>query len=94
MSKIKFDEKDFGVSGSMWESILVWRKYQTGNDGDAANAVNETVKRLIKKYVKRERKRLARVMQPTTITKDELVEILKQEREKDMNWPADFPGKH
>lgn len=88
MSKIKFDEKDFGAWSDLWASIWAWRG---GEDGEE---IDKAVQRLIKKYVKRERKRLARVMQPTTITKDELVEILKQEREKDMNWPADFPGKH
>lgn len=89
MSKIKFDEKDFEAGSKLWGAVADWR-YRSM----AADRVDKAVQRLIKKYVKRERKRLARVMQPTTITKDELIEILKQEREKGMNWPSDFPGKH
>lgn len=95
MSKIKFDGKDFEGSSPLWDSIIYWEASNDVKESHkAAKKIDKAVQRLIKKYVKRERKRLARVMQPTTITKDELVEILKQEREKDMNWPADFPGKH
>lgn len=58
MSKIKFDEKDFGVSGDVWEKILKWSVCKTGEDAAAAMEVNRAVQRLIKKYVKRERKRM------------------------------------
>ena len=88
MSKIKFDEKDFDAQSNLWDAVNMWR-----SEGDALG-VDKAVQRLIKKYVKRERKRLARVMQPTTITEDGLIELLKKERTKPMNWPADFPGKH
>lgn len=95
MSKIKFDGKDFEESGNLWSAIADWDHVESGAIRiKEAEKVDKAVQRLIKKYVKRERKRLARVMQPTTITKDELVEILKQDREKGMSWPADFPGKH
>lgn len=88
MSKIKFDEKDFDAQSNLWDAVNMWRSV-----GDAWG-VDKAVQRLIKKYVKRECKRLARVMQPTTITREELIELLQQERTKPMNWPADFPGKH
>lgn len=95
MSKIKFDKKDFIGGSPLWDSIHYWEGSNDVKESHkAANEIDKTVQRLIKKYVKRERKRLGRVMQPTTITKDELIEILKQEREKGMNWPADFQGKH
>ncbi len=88
MSKIKFDGKDFDSCGPLWAAIHNW--YAT----ESVVGVEEAVQRLIKKYVKRERKRLAWVMRPTTITREELIELLQQERPKPMNWPADFPGKH
>lgn len=97
MSKIKFDEKDFHEGGMLWQAILECEWGSVGSEQsckEEAEKVDKAVQRLIKKYVKRERKRLARVMQPTTITEDELIEILKQGREKGMNWPSDFPGKH
>lgn len=93
--QIKAGEKDFYGSSPLWDSITYW---EASNDlkeaHKAANRVDKAVQRLIKKYVKREREKLARVMEPTTITKEELIEILKQERENNMNWPADLPGKH
>lgn len=92
MSKIKFDEKDFLGLSPLWEAIQQWGK--TPGAHDSVERVEQAVQRLIKKYVKRERKRLARVMQPTTITREEMIELLQQESTKPMNWPADFPGKH
>lgn len=90
MSKIKFDMEDFCWGGELWTVIDKYADNEClGMD------VDEAVQRLIKKYVKRERKRLARVMQPATITREEMIELLQQERSpKPMNWPADFPGKH
>lgn len=55
MSKIKFDEKDFDAQSNLWDAVNMWR-----SEGDALG-VDKAVQRLIKKYVKRERKRLARV---------------------------------
>ena len=57
MSKIKFDGKDFDEKSNLWDSVMTW-----ACDGDPL-AIDRAVQRLIKKYVKRERKRLARVMQ-------------------------------
>lgn len=95
MSKIKFDEKDFSGDSPLWDSMIYWKASNDVKQAHkAANSVDKAVQRLIKKYVKRERKRLARVVQPTTVTREELIEILKQEQGKGMNWPADFPGKH
>lgn len=99
MSKIKFDEKDFSGHSPLWEAVQQWGSKAGG--GDSIQGVEKAVQRLIKKYVKRERKRLARVIparyltaQSTPITKDELLEMLKQNREEGMGWPSDFPGKH
>lgn len=95
MSKIKFDKKDFEEGSNLWCAIAEWDHVGSVEiRAKEAEKVDKAVQRLIKKYVKRECKRLARVMQPTTITREELIEILKQEREKGMSWPADFPGKH
>lgn len=58
MSKIKFDMEDFCWGGELWTVIDEYADNEClGMD------VDEAVQRLIKKYVKRERKRLARVMQ-------------------------------
>lgn len=123
MSKIKFDKKDFSGHGPVWSAVFKWADIEKGESSAVeAGEFDKAVQRLIKKYVKRERKRLARVMQDqqeiaidgflknlaadwavpvhrltgssATIGKEELIEILKQEQEKGMNWPADFPGKH
>lgn len=94
MSKIKFDKKDFEGASAFWGLVFKWSEAVGEEKSEQAVKLDKAVQRLIKKYVKRERKRLARVMQPTTITREELIELLKQERTKPMNWPADFPGKH
>lgn len=59
MSKIKFDEKDFSGHSPLWEAVQQWGK--TAGSSDSITGVEEAVQSLIKKYVNRERKRLARV---------------------------------
>lgn len=94
MSKIKFDEKDFDANSALWGLVFKWSEAVGDEKSEQADKLDKAVQRLIKKYVKRERKRLARSIPAIWVVKPELIEILKQEREKVMSWPADFPGKH
>ena len=63
MSKIKFDKKDFEGASAFWGLVFKWSEAVGEAKSEQAEKLDKAVQRLIKKYVKRERKRLARVMQ-------------------------------